>query len=252
MFTHHRTQGFILGKTDRGEYDRVFTIYTKDFGKLELLAKAERKIKSKLRGGLELFYLSDIEFIQGKAYKTLTDAILIDDFKALRKDLERLVIAYKVSEVFDKLVRGQEPDEKIWKLLSEVFGKLNNSPFGILYYYFLWNFLSLLGYQPALYFCSGCRKKLTLGNIYFNFKAGGLICSHCQKGEEDKSSSSPITDRVSLVRRGDINPNAIKIIRLVLKKDWQVLKKLKFSEEDLKSLKIFSKQYFLEILEQTE
>ncbi len=56
MFTHYRTQGIILKKEDRGEADRLFTIYTKDFGKLELLAKGERKIKSKLRGGLELFY----------------------------------------------------------------------------------------------------------------------------------------------------------------------------------------------------
>mgnify|MGYP001558278616 CR=1 FL=1 len=232
-----------MGKTDRGEYDRVFTFYTKDFGKLELLAKAERKIKSKLRGGLELFYLSDIEFIQSKAHKTLTDAILIDDFKTLRKDLERLIIAHKVSEIFDKLVRGQEPDEKIWKLLSEVFEKLNNWPLAVsywqlLYYYFLWNFLSLLGYQLDTYFCSVCQKKLTFGNIYFNFKAGGLTCSHCQK--------------LSLLKNREINPNAIKIIRLILKKDWQVLKKLKFSEEDLKSLKILSQQYFLEILRQTE
>ena len=89
MFIHYRTQGFILKKIDRGEVDRIFTIYTKDFGKLELLAKAERKIQSKLRGGLELFYLSEIEFIQGKAHKTLTDAILIDNFKNLRGNLKR-------------------------------------------------------------------------------------------------------------------------------------------------------------------
>jgi len=45
MFTYYRAQGFILKKEDRGEADRIFTIYTKDFGKLELLAKAVRKIK---------------------------------------------------------------------------------------------------------------------------------------------------------------------------------------------------------------
>jgi len=80
MFTHYRTEGFILKKIDRGEADRIFTVYTRDFGKLDLLAKAERKIKSKLRGGLELFYLSDIEFIQGKTHKTLTDTILVENF----------------------------------------------------------------------------------------------------------------------------------------------------------------------------
>ncbi len=69
MFTRYRTQGIILGKVDRGESDRLFTIYTKDYGIINLLARSERKIKSKLRSGLELFYLSEIEFIQGKAQK---------------------------------------------------------------------------------------------------------------------------------------------------------------------------------------
>ena len=79
MAIHYRTQGFILKKTDRGEADQILTIYTKDFGKLEILGKAIRKIKSKLRSGADLFYFSEIEFIQGKAYKTLTDILKLKE-----------------------------------------------------------------------------------------------------------------------------------------------------------------------------
>ncbi len=125
MFVHHRTSGFILKKVDRRETDQLLTIYTKDFGKLEILAKAVRKIFSKLKSGAEIFYLSEIEFIQGKTRKTLTDAILIEKFENLRKDLKRIKIAYKISEFLDNLISGQEPDEKIWRLLLETFNKLN-------------------------------------------------------------------------------------------------------------------------------
>ncbi|MBU2635445.1 recombination protein O N-terminal domain-containing protein, partial [Patescibacteria group bacterium] len=59
MTVHYRTQSFILEKTDLREADQVFTIYAKDFGKLKILGKAIRKIKSKLRPGAELFYLSE-------------------------------------------------------------------------------------------------------------------------------------------------------------------------------------------------
>jgi len=69
MFTHYRTQGFILKKADAGEADRLFTVYTKDFGKLELLARAVRKIKSKLRAGLEIFYLSEMNSSREKPRK---------------------------------------------------------------------------------------------------------------------------------------------------------------------------------------
>ena len=60
MFIHYRTNGVMIKKKDLGEADQLFTIYTKDFGKLEILGKAIRKISSKLRSGAELFYLFHI------------------------------------------------------------------------------------------------------------------------------------------------------------------------------------------------
>ena len=77
-----------MKKEDRGESDRFFTVYTKEFGKLDILGKSIRKISSKLRAGMGLFSLSEIEFIQGKALKTLTDAILNEEFRNLNKNLE--------------------------------------------------------------------------------------------------------------------------------------------------------------------
>ena len=234
MAIHYRTKGFILKKIDYGESDRIFTIYTKDFGKLEILGKAIRKIKSKLRGGVELFYLSEIEFIQGKTYKTLTDAILINSFQNIRKDLKRLNIAYKISEVFDCLVKGQESDKKIWDLLNETFKRLNNhllktTHYSLLYYYFLWNFLSLLGYEPEFYRCFLCQKKLKPERLYFSPKEGGVICQNCFK--KVKSGK-------------EINPAIIKILRIILKNNWQVFRKLKIKKLYLKSLDTISKEYY--------
>lgn len=155
MVVYYRTQGIILGKQDVLEADRVFTIFTKDFGKLKLWAVSERKIISKLRGGLELFYLSEIEFIQGRARKTITDAVPLCRYPILRGDLERLRIMYRFAEITDELTGGQEQDEKIWILLQEVLVVLNRPllrarDVETLAYYFLWNLLSLLGYSPSL------------------------------------------------------------------------------------------------------
>ncbi|MFH1582290.1 MAG: DNA repair protein RecO [bacterium] len=242
MFTHYRTQGIILGKVDRGEADRLFTIYTKDFGRLDLLARAERKIKSKLRSGLELFYFSEIEFIQGKAQKTLTDAILINKFKILRSDIEKLKVAYQISGLVDKLLRGQEVDKEIWRLLNEVFEKLNSLALkglkiNLLYYYFLWNFLCILGYQLDLYDCFVCQKKIMLGKIFFVPRDGGLICESCKKKVKEPES---------------IEPDLIKILRLFLKRDWLTLNKLKLEENIIKSLNKISRRYLKGVLEKTQ
>lgn len=236
MFVHYRTQGLILKKEDQGEADQLFTVYTKDFGKLTILGKAIRKISSKLRSGIELFYLSEIEFIQGKTHKTLTDAILIESFSNLRKNLIKLTVASKISKVLDYLVRSPEPDEKIWSLLKEVFYKLDTLEVGpyrleLIYYYFLWNLLSILGYQPELYHCPLCQKKISSGKIFFSPKEGGIICQKCSQ----------------LVKLNqEVSPEVIKILRIIFQKDWKILLRLKVKKVYLKSLAKIAKVYLKE------
>lgn len=245
MAVHYRTLGFILKKEDRGEADQLFTIFTKDFGKLEILGKAIRKIKSKLRCGAELFYFSEIEFIQGKTHKTLTDAILIKKFENIKKDLEKIKIAHKITDVVDGLVGGQEKDENIFNLLNEAFNKLNNfqfprtprgglsggllSNFQLIYYYSVWNLLSILGYQIDLYHCVKCQEKLIPGLMNFSSESNGIICLKC--------SDDNTKDKVL------ISPEIIKIVRLFLKKDWKTLSRLKMEETYQKSLKLISESY---------
>ncbi|HUW71666.1 MAG TPA: DNA repair protein RecO [Candidatus Humimicrobiaceae bacterium] len=208
MFVHYRTQGLILKKEDRGDADLLFTIYTRDFGKLKILGKAIRKISSKLRAGAEIFYLSEIEFIQGKTYKTLTDAILIEKFANIKTDLKRLKIAYKISGILDNLVKDPESDEKIWRLLKETFRKLNKLEttevkLEILYYYFFWNLVSFLGYQPELWTDSICGRQ--------------------------------------------IDADLAKILKIIIKNDWQVLLKLKITPVHLRLLKNISQWYNKEV-----
>jgi len=231
MAVHYRTQGFLLKKTDLRETDQLFTIYTKDFGKLEILGKAIRKIKSKLRSGAELFYLSETEFIQGKTHKTLTDAITIEKFKNTRNDLERLKIAYQIAGVADNLIKGQEKDETIFNLLNETFDKLNNLQLTtcnlqLIYFYFIWNLLSILGYQIDLYNCAFCQKKLVPEKLFFEPEEG-IICSKCFEGAGDK----------------EISPEVIKILRLFQKNDWDTLLKLKIDNIYWKSLETISENY---------
>jgi len=244
MFVHHRTSGFILKKVDRRETDQLLTIYTKDFGKLEILAKAIRKISSKLKSGAEIFYLSEIEFIQGKTRKTLTDAILIEKFENLKKDLKRIKIAYKISEFLDNLISGQEPDQKIWRLLLETFNKLNTEckikeiRYKI-YYYFAWNLLLILGYRPELYNCVLCQKKLVPGKLFFSAKEGGVICQKCFKELELGKSPHQIW-----CGGKEITTETIKILRIILKKNWTLFSKLKIEKPNLKSLNTIINEYY--------
>jgi len=240
-FVHYRTRGFILKKNDRFEADRFFTIFTCDFGRIEVAARAIRKITSKLRAGVELFYLSEIEFIQGRTYKTLTDTVVLEKFEEVRKNLEKLKTAFKISKVLDNFLRFEEKDKRIWDLIVETFSLLDNKDLtestrlSLLFHYFLWNFFSILGYQPELFRCAICQKKLTFDDLYFSAKDGGIICSVCTKSKKEVEK---------------VNSDTVKILRMILKRDWQTLSRLKIEPVSQKLLKNISENYYSNLLKE--
>lgn len=246
MTVHYRTQGFIFKKKDIFEADRVFSVFTSEFGKLEIIARAIRKITSKLRGGIEIFSLSEIEFIQGKNRKTLTDTVSIEKFNNIIQDPIRLKIGYQVSEVLDNFINGQEKDEDIFVLLNETFNKLNNHKLRaftiqLIYYYFLWNFLSRIGYHPEIQKCVVCRLKLNPYSLYFSNKDGGIICENCLNFDIEVKKTDHKYCR-------KINPDIVKILRLILKKDWKILSKLKIDTFSQDLFKEISDNYYYHIL----
>jgi len=234
MVVRYRTKGFVFKKNDRLETGRLFSVFTEDFGRVEVLGRAIRKIASKLRGGIEIFSLSEIEFIQGKNYKTLTDAILIKKFNNITSNPEKLEIANNIIGALSSLINGQEKDERIWELLKETFKKLNDCLpsavcYQMIYYYFLWNFLSVLGYLPEVYKCAICQGELLPEELYFSYKEGGVICQKCL-GQDNTAKK--------------VNTGIVKIIRIILKKDWQIINKLKIEPSLANILKEVSANYY--------
>ena len=230
MLVLYRTHGFFVKKRDFGEADQQFTLYTKDFGKVQVIGRGIRKITSKLRQGAELFYLSEITFVQGKTYKTLVDAMPIEKFKNIRNDTERLEIVWRISDIVDTLIKGEEPDEQLWTLLSETLFRLHNlkNCKQAVLYSFLWSMCALLGYRVDLYHCASCQKKLFPRDLYFNPGAGGILDTSCfAKIQEGKR----------------ISPDSIKILRMLLVRDWQVLPRLKIDKLHEQELESVSEQY---------
>lgn len=235
MTVHYRTKGFVFKKRDNFESDRIFSIFTKDFGRVEVSAKAIRKISSKLRGGIEIFSLAEIEFIQGKNQKILTDTILIEKFDNLGKNLERLKIINRLCDVLDNFIRGEEKDEFVWELIIDIFKKINSftldvKNYSLVYYYFLWNFFSILGYRPQADKCNACEQKVNPYNIYFSNKEGGIICKKCLNQD---------------ILAKKINSDSLKILRLILKKDWDTLVRLKIEHNSEKLFSEVSENYYL-------
>lgn len=130
-------------------------------------------------------------------------------------------------------MRGQEKDNKIWRLVLETFNKLNSLAFSpidysLIYYYFLWNLFSVLGYQPEIYNCFFCQKKLEPKRIYFSLQEGATVCNEC----------SGKTKEAILINEG-----LVKVLRIILKKEWPIFRRLKIENSEKKLLKEISESY---------
>lgn len=213
MTVKYRTTGLVFGKIDKNESDQTISVFTKDFGRLEITAKAVRKITSKLRAGIDMFYLSEVEFIQGKNTKTLTDAAKIKKFDCTN-------ISRQIATDLDRFVKGQEKDEQTFNLVTETLGKEKNSR--LLYQYFFWNFLALQGFRLYIENCATCRSKINPYNIYFSAKDGGVLCKNC-------------FNRTGSCKK--INSDVVKILKLIFNKEWGIVSRLRVEQHSKDLLK---------------
>ncbi len=236
----YKTEGIVLKEEDLGEADRIFSIFTKDFGKVRILGKGTRKIKAKLRAGLQPFHYIYLEFVSGKTFYIATEAMNIYTFSGLRNNLEKLNAVFYISDLLDKLVK-EEKDQRIWYLISKILKKTEEPEFfgqrlGLLLRYFEWNLMDILGYHPQLYFCPNCQKKLFESKkLFFSAREGGILCQNCKN--LDKKAK-------------EIDQNLIKLLRLILERKKEILERLKLTEE-IEKLKEISK-YFLEFILEEE
>lgn len=146
------TTAIILNRIDYNEADRILTVLTPDFGKLSLLAKGVRRVKSKLAGGIELFCVSEITFIKGRGeVGTLVSTRLEKYYEHIVKDLDRTMLGYDLIKRLNK-VTEDETEEEYFDLLKETFEALNDKAItmDLIRFWFGAQLLRLSGHTPNL------------------------------------------------------------------------------------------------------
>lgn len=143
---NYKAEGIILKRTNFGEADRILTIYTKQYGKLRVLAKGVRKINSRRGGNLELFNHVAILVSSGRNLDVLIEVQLIDSFSSWRKNLKAVGVAYYFCELVDKLTAEGQEHLNVFELLLAYLGKVNDGKFSDLVVNFERSLLKDLGF----------------------------------------------------------------------------------------------------------
>lgn len=120
--------GFIIKRTNVSEADKYITLFTRNNGKVQLLAKGIRKPSSKRSGNLEL--LNHISFqAVGKnsnAMFVLTEVQLLNNHTSLKHTLEHMRSLFLMCELLSVLCPYGEKHEDIFILLTDSLKQLQD------------------------------------------------------------------------------------------------------------------------------
>lgn len=120
----YRTEGIILKRTNFSEGDKILTVLTRPHGKIKVLAKGVRKITSRRAGSVELFNRSLLFLATGKTFDLLTEARPLATFPRLRKNLNKVAVAFYLVELTDKLLPERQENRLAFSLLLGTLERL--------------------------------------------------------------------------------------------------------------------------------
>ena len=126
MTRSYKLQAIILKRINFHEADRLITVFSRHHGKLKLIAKGIRRPTSRKKGHLELFTLAKLQVAKTKTIDIIAEAETINNFQNLRKNLNRVRIAYLLAELVDQLTAEEQEHEEVFDLLFDSLSTLNS------------------------------------------------------------------------------------------------------------------------------
>jgi DNA repair protein RecO (recombination protein O) len=194
--TQFRDRGVVLRTIRLGEADRIVTLMTEQHGKVRAVAKGVRRTTSKFGSRLEP--LSHVALLgwQGRGdLDTINQVEVLDTFRAVREDLDRVAAGLSMLEVVDQISQERLANPRLYTMLVGAVGALAEHHSPMVAPAFFLKVLALEGSAPVLDECVSCGEEDDLLLVAFDPVEGGVLCRSCRRGR-------PISaDALLLLRR---------------------------------------------------
>lgn len=223
--TTEKTDALVIRMADFSESSRVVTFFSRDWGKLSVVAKGAKRLKGPFEAALDLLTDCRIVFIRksSSSLDILTEAQLSTRFTPNGRDLTSLYGGYYVAELLSGLTEEYDPHPVLYeeavgtleRLSHDENPKLSTLRFELVV-------LREIGQLPAFDVCVVCGEPTDgVGPFAFWVSQGGVICPKCQ------------TQQYSQNR---IQAGTLAVMRRLSAKSDPVLKNLVVSPEQLREM----------------
>jgi DNA repair protein RecO (recombination protein O) len=251
-----KAEAIVLKSRKYGDTSKIINLYTREFGKISVIAKGSRSKNNRFGGSLEpLSHISIVFYnYENRELQYITQSSIINFFPNIHNDFSRMTISLAMAEIVNNVIHSVERNDEFFELLLDTFISIEKSSKNHESFltYFELNLASLFGFHPNFINCELCGtvldEKYSGFQVGFNLDKGCVFCQSCLEKTlfpfrkvsienlkifQSFSASSP-----NIIENLDIQPEIsnelFNTIQLYLKHHIQGMK-------NLKSLEIFSK-----------
>jgi DNA repair protein RecO (recombination protein O) len=190
-----KDQAVCIRAVDYSETSQVVTFFTRNSGKVGVIAKGTKRKNSTFGGPIELFSSGSILFSDSSREKLATlvefePLETIAGSSAVSRDLFVLNCCLFAAELVNSLTKDYDPHPGLFDMLAAFLQHASNHKQSILARLVLFQLglLKEIGLSPVFNSCANCNNPFDFhwSEIYFSVIARGLICRDCNGAFHDK------------------------------------------------------------------
>ncbi|MGO0060531.1 DNA repair protein RecO [Brevibacillus fluminis] len=186
-------EGIVIRTVDYGEAGKVLTLFTREHGKVGVMARGAKKPRSRLAAVSQPFtYGYFLVKTGGFGMADLTQGEIVESFADLRQDLLLTAYTAYIVELFDRLTHEGEVNPFLFQLLLLTLRYLDEGRDAeVLCRIFESKMLIVAGIKPQLHACADCGS--TQEPFVISVTHGGLLCPNCQVHDPYSITVTPTT-----------------------------------------------------------
>ncbi len=239
-----KIKGIVISDTNYSESSKILNILTLEYGKIGVLAKGARKLKSPLLAvSSKLTYGYFNIYYKEEGLSILKEVDVINEFINIKKDLIKIGYACYLLNLAQQVYKESE-EKEIFTILEDALIKINDGfdPMIITNIVEL-KCLNFLGVMPVLDRCAICGNDKDVVTI--NSDHGGYICKNCYTNEYIVDEKT-----IKLLRMFNyVNIKKIKELNILDKNKIEINKFLEGYYDKYTGLYLKSKDFLKQIKE---
>ena len=182
-----KSTAIVLKSINWRDSSKIVTLFSREEGKLSVIAKGAKQLKSKYQGILESINLLEVVIYISASRKLqiLGQAAVEDSFKGIRSDYEKTGYTFALLELTDTFFKEGSVDTIYFDFLISLLSELEKiTDPRVVFWYFLIKLGSYLGFKPVFDQCATCSTSILAEESVFSIKEGAIICRKCGASPE--------------------------------------------------------------------